>query len=460
VVSVTAESFRVHQGPLGAEFNYVVEVQNAGRIAASLPWGQSRYTVFGRTGDVLRQDAFIHVYPSVLQPGETGYLIAFGTFEATPSSDITGAEADLAFAASVKMTPRFSGSNVRFSNTDSGALEARGEISNDSTGLAGRVGVAVIVFDRAGALAGGLVDDFGGRLGPGESKPFVAADSGLGLLAFEVGRSLVLGIPDLSGGPILRAPTPEPSATVPASPSASPSPSPSADPSPSGSPTESPTASPTPSDESPSGSPTPSDETAELTVTDERFLLFEVPIGSQSYTAYNYVVEVTNTGTVPVTVTISETSIVDAAGADITTDTSLAAFPDVIAPGATGYLIAGGEVAAALDEVDAHDATFEFDATQTPASAFVASDVEFATAPNVLLLSARGRITNGSDRAASGASVGIVLFGEDGQLLGGLTASLDPMAPGETIEFETSSPELKLHAQRIESFVVVVNAGP
>ena len=150
----------------------VALVENEGSGRARLPSAESRYTITDASGDRIAGSLFGHAFPSVLEPGERGYLIDTQSAMFVDLADVEKVDVDVAFEPVEAAVAHLEVSDVDWVETMDG-LVVSGSVTNAGPETVGAGAVAVVLLAADGSILGAVYDvtDIG-RLEPGASVQF------------------------------------------------------------------------------------------------------------------------------------------------------------------------------------------------------------------------------------------------------------------------------------------------
>ena len=190
----------------------------------------------------------------------------------------------------------------------------------------------------------------------------------------------------------------------------------------------------------PTPAPTP-EPTPELVAASEVTYVSAFPwTTSLGSTFVQTIVEVTNTGDIPLYFGQSNYDLEDSTGALIAAQKNVSVFPNVIHPGEKGYMYESTKVDITPAE---GEITVYYNLNLSPTASSLVdlpiSDVSMS-ASDFYLFTILGRVENNTEEAHNWIRVWVALYDADGTILGiEQTVLIDELAPGAKSSFEITS---------------------
>ena len=185
--------------------------------------------------------------------------------------------------------------------------------------------------------------------------------------------------------------------------------------------------------------PTPQEGSISYEITNIQERFFENRLGDFRYEA---LIQVTNTGTIPMFFGTSRFDLIDENDRVLTANNTFTARPRVLHPGERGYLWASERVTGATFLTEAALVPrWDIDRSIHYRANLEISDVEVREHPNRFIdsLIVLGMVTNNTDAEIGRADIVVALYTHDGIPIGVWHTSVRDLPAGESFGFETSS---------------------
>jgi len=147
----------------------IIEISNTG--SSNLYLGSANYDLEDANGKLIASKSFVSAYPSVIAPGEKGYIYDETTLEEAVEGELTVLPRENVEKAKVDLI-RFPVTDAELSDSPYGGVKILGRVENTSAEAQSFVYIAAFLYDADGKCIGQVFTILSDELAPGAKVGF------------------------------------------------------------------------------------------------------------------------------------------------------------------------------------------------------------------------------------------------------------------------------------------------